>query len=219
MLSFTFSHSRKGFTLVELIIGITIFSIGLSAIYALLQSTMWNATYSRHEIIVANLLRENIELVKNIRDTNVLNYLPWDSALLETPSVETTFWSGVYLIENNYLHSWAIIDWASGNIRKNSVKLKKIQILPSELSEVWNITKLSLDAQGRYVHDELSSTWTPYAAYIKLTPLSYIEWWNVRRIEENWKTQGYIIDARVIVNTRWTYREYDAKSMITDWIR
>ncbi len=74
--------TSSGFTLIELIIGMTIFAIGLSGIYALLQSIMGNASYSRHEIVVANLLREEIELIKNIRDTNVRNFLPWDSALI-----------------------------------------------------------------------------------------------------------------------------------------
>ena len=62
----------------------TIFAIGLSAIYALLQTTMGNASYSRHEIVVANLLREQIELVKHARDTNIRNFLPWDRARIDS---------------------------------------------------------------------------------------------------------------------------------------
>jgi prepilin-type N-terminal cleavage/methylation domain-containing protein len=75
--------SHSGFTLVELIVGMTIFAIGLTGIYGLLSSVMKNANYSRHEVVVANLLREQNELFHNIRDTNVRNYAKWDTFLAE----------------------------------------------------------------------------------------------------------------------------------------
>lgn len=73
-------HSRSGFTLIELIVGMTIFSIGMTAILALLSTTIDTATVSRQEIIVSNLLREQVELIKNVRNSNVRNFVPWDSA-------------------------------------------------------------------------------------------------------------------------------------------
>ena len=76
--------TTSGFTLIELIVGMTIFSIGLAGIYALLQTTMSSVRYSQNEIIVSGLLREQIDLVNNIRDTNLRNYISWDSVLLTT---------------------------------------------------------------------------------------------------------------------------------------
>ncbi len=76
-------HSRSGFTLIEVIVGMTVFSIGLTAIFALLSTTMTSASYARHETVVAGLLREQMELVKNIRDTNLKNYVEWDKVLAE----------------------------------------------------------------------------------------------------------------------------------------
>ena len=78
--------TTSGFTLIELIVGMTIFSIGLAGIYALLQTTMSTVRYSQDEIIVSGLLREQIDLVNNIRDTNLRNYISWDSLLITTPS-------------------------------------------------------------------------------------------------------------------------------------
>lgn len=80
-----FKHSTSGFTLIELIVGMTVFSIGLTGIYALLHSTMSSVNYSRDEIIISGLLREQIDLVVNIRDTNLRNYIPWDSVHIEAP--------------------------------------------------------------------------------------------------------------------------------------
>jgi prepilin-type N-terminal cleavage/methylation domain-containing protein len=78
-------NSTSGFTLVELIIGMTIFSIGLTGIYALLNTTIANVNYSRDEIVVAGLLREQIDLAVNMRDSNLRNYIPWDSVAIESP--------------------------------------------------------------------------------------------------------------------------------------
>ena len=76
-------NRTSGFTLIEIIVGMMIFSIGMTGILALLHSTINNSLYSRHEIIVANLLREEIELVKNMRNSNVREFLPFDRALVE----------------------------------------------------------------------------------------------------------------------------------------
>lgn len=196
----------------------TIFAIGLSGIYALLQSTMWTAAYSRHEIVVANLLRERIELVKNLRDTNIRNYIPWNNLLIEWSSTETSFFSWAFLIENNFVTSEMKIDTTNGKILENTVRVKEIPTpLPLELKDIWEQSKLNIDTKWRYVH-ELTSTWTPYAAYVIISPISYTVWGVIKEIEP-WTPQWYILDARVIVKTRWIYREYDAKSMITDWIR
>jgi prepilin-type N-terminal cleavage/methylation domain-containing protein len=76
-------RNTSGFTLIELIVGMLIFSIGMTAILALLQSTINNSLYSRHEVVASNLLREQVELVKNVRNTNVRNFVPFDSAKFE----------------------------------------------------------------------------------------------------------------------------------------
>ena len=76
--------SRRGFTLIELIIGMAIFAIGMTGILALLYGTIENSFVSRHEIVASNLLREEIELVKNIRNTNVRSYVDWDKNRVDT---------------------------------------------------------------------------------------------------------------------------------------
>jgi len=82
----------------------TVFAIGLTGILALLGTTISNSSYARHEIIVANLLREQIELVKNIRDTNLANYTDWDKIFIEN-AITTSWTGGVYIIENNFTSS------------------------------------------------------------------------------------------------------------------
>ncbi len=78
-----FKSRTSGFTLIELLVGMTVFAIGLTGVYALLQTTMSNVSYSRNEIVVSGLLREQIDLVMNMRDTNQRNYIPWDSVYID----------------------------------------------------------------------------------------------------------------------------------------
>jgi prepilin-type N-terminal cleavage/methylation domain-containing protein len=138
-------YSTSGFTLIELIIGMTIFSIGLTGIYALLHSTMSSVSYSRDEIIVSGLLREQIDLVMNIRDTNLRNYIPWDSVHIDGSS-QSIFASGIYLIENDFSTTKTVIDPRNGIITKDPIKIKKIDTLSNIDEEKWNKTQLRTDS-------------------------------------------------------------------------
>ena len=72
-------YSRSGFTLVELLIAIIVFALGLVAAYSLLQTATAVSMRSRDEIVGGNLLRERIELLKNVRDSNWMNLRNWNS--------------------------------------------------------------------------------------------------------------------------------------------
>jgi hypothetical protein len=111
----------------------TVFAIGLTGIFALLHSTMSTVSYSRDEIVVSGLLREQVDLVVNMRDTNIANYIPWDSARVESPSTLTGFASGVYMIENNFSSTGIVFDSHANNgtIAKNPIKLIQITAFPT----------------------------------------------------------------------------------------
>lgn len=153
----------------------TIFAIGLTGILALLSTTITNSSYSRHEIVVAGLLREQMELVKNIRDTNLENYTEWDK--IHTEDVATSTWlSGTYIIENNFNNIELVFDASgNGNIIASPVYLRNIttefSALPSD-DHRFEKSRLYLDEQGRYTHT-VTATGTVYAAYMMLSPLGY----------------------------------------------
>jgi len=56
-----------------------VFSLGLVSIFALLMSSLNVNAYNKHAIIASNIARGNIEMIKNIRDTNYENLRPWNS--------------------------------------------------------------------------------------------------------------------------------------------
>lgn len=220
----TIRPTTSGFTLVELIVGMTIFSIGLAGIYALLQTTMSSVRYSQDEIIVSGLIREQLDLVNNIRDTNLRNYIPWDTVLLSQANwsaTSTIFTGGVYTIENSFATGAIEINSNNGNISKTPVKLQKIDTVSGFAtdSEKWNRTQLVFDDHGRYIHTgSIAGTGTNFASYIIVSPLGYTGSNNAfTEVKKDWKNQWWIIDARVLVNHNGGYREYDARTMITDW--
>jgi prepilin-type N-terminal cleavage/methylation domain-containing protein len=72
--------NNKGFTLIELIVGMTIFAVGMTAILAMLHAAIDTSRISKNEIIAGNLLREEVELIKNVRNTNIRSFTNWDKA-------------------------------------------------------------------------------------------------------------------------------------------
>jgi len=60
-------------------IGVFIFTLGLVAIYALLISSLNLSEYNKNAIIASQLAVEQIEIIRNIRDTNYSTLRGWDS--------------------------------------------------------------------------------------------------------------------------------------------
>ena len=74
-------HSDRGFTLLESMVAIAIFSIGIStAVFVIVQSINVG-TRTKNRIIAANLTQEGIEVVRNIRDRNWLAGRPWTDGI------------------------------------------------------------------------------------------------------------------------------------------
>jgi type II secretory pathway pseudopilin PulG len=139
----------------------TIFAIGMTAILSLLSSAISSSQNAKYEIIAANLLREQIELVKNIRNTNVRNFAFWSTGI--TPNI--------YTIENDY--TTAITTYNNGAITSSPVKMTPSTILPTDtLEQKFSKAQLFLDSQGRLSHTP-SATGTSIASYIIITPLSF----------------------------------------------
>jgi prepilin-type N-terminal cleavage/methylation domain-containing protein len=85
------SKNSKGFTLVEILISILVISIGVVGAYIAIQRGIGAIDFSYSRLEAANLAQEGVEIVKNIRDTN----------LLERRTATTTPWSEG-LADGNY---------------------------------------------------------------------------------------------------------------------
>jgi len=74
--------STKGFTLIELLITITVITVGIFGAYVAIQQAISTVDYSRSRLTAAFLAQEGVEIIKNIRDTNLLERsVAWDKDL------------------------------------------------------------------------------------------------------------------------------------------
>lgn len=61
-----------GFTLVETLVGLLIFTVAVVALMSVLGSGISTTTYAKQKLAAQFLAQEGIECVRNVRDTNVL---------------------------------------------------------------------------------------------------------------------------------------------------
>ncbi len=70
-----------GFTLIEMIVVIFIVGVGLVGIMSFFNISLDTQFETKNEIIAANLAREGTEIIRNLRDYNILNGNNWDQGL------------------------------------------------------------------------------------------------------------------------------------------
>ena len=72
---------NKSFTLIETITAIFILSTGILALSSLISYFISISSISSQRLIAAYLAQEGIEIVRNLRDTNLLSGKNWDYGL------------------------------------------------------------------------------------------------------------------------------------------
>ena len=74
--------STKGFTLIELLITVSVITVGIVGAFTAVQQGISTVDYSRSRLTAAFLAQEGVEIIKNIRDTNLLERsVFWDQDL------------------------------------------------------------------------------------------------------------------------------------------
>ncbi len=69
-----FKQKNGGFTLIETLVAVSIFTVSILGLFAVLTEGISSTIYARQKIIASYLAQEGIEYVRNIRDTYVLYY-------------------------------------------------------------------------------------------------------------------------------------------------
>ena len=218
MNNFTKFKTNKWFSIIEILVAIFIFSLWLVSVYAIISSTLKLNDYNKNHIIASNLAREQIELIKNIRDSNFKTILKYNQInpkwSYENP--KNFFSSWYYFIENDYS------PWASFPIKVR--KIKDFAEWKAEISSplFWKMRfyMLCLDSEGKY--RGVNTSWncpssrdkkTRFFKYLKIDEVKYSSWWSDYTIADALK-----IKSKVIWYMRW-YHETEINTIITDWQR
>jgi hypothetical protein len=193
--------NNKWFSIIEVLVWIFIFAIGLVSTYFLIVYTMSLNDYSKNSIIASNLSREWIELVRNVRDSNYLGYYKWN----KMP------WSDVYNLFQTWVYYRVENDFSNND---ENVKITKINDFKEWAKNIENMEdyRLCLDENNIYTYDcSTNNSKTYFYRYIKFDDVKY-------------KTSTWVViikDAlKLTSNTIWYnrgYHEVRLDTILTDF--
>lgn len=195
--------SIKWFSIIEIMIWIFIFSLWLTSVFTVLVSTLNINDYNKNFIIATNLAREQIELFRNIRDSNNKQLKKYNQINPENNQYDIVFqtWS-YYKIENTF----------EGSSDTFSIKVDKLSSFWEwELELNWKMQnyRLYLDNENRYVYEKIWNKPTEFYRFLQIDEVKDKDW----IINNSLK-----IKSKVIWYKRW-YHEYEINTIIADWIR
>ena len=79
---------RKGFTLIEMLVVVFVLGIGLIGALSFFNINLNNQFEAKNELIAAGLVQEGADLVRNIRDYNLLNGKAFDLNLAGCSAID-----------------------------------------------------------------------------------------------------------------------------------
>lgn len=76
-------NDSRGFTLLETMTAIFVIAIGVTSIFSLFARSIILTSFSSYKLTAAYLAQEGIEVVRNIRDNNLIAGVTWDQGIPE----------------------------------------------------------------------------------------------------------------------------------------
>lgn len=202
-------YDKKAFSIIEIIVWIFVFSLWIASVYAIISSTLQINDYNENYIIATNLASEQIELVRNIRDSNYKKIKKYNQINPGDSNYDNVFEIGKkYKIENNYstttnfpIEVIDITEWFEEWIDKLNW---------SSMTEY----NLCIDSLNRYTYNcSTGSTKTKFYRYTSIEKIEYMDSWTLMEINN-----AFIVRSKVIWYMRW-YHEFEVKSIVADWKR
>ena len=102
---------NKAFTLIETLIVIVVFCIGILVVLQWLSQTLRNKDYANTQIKAAFFAREWIELVFNLRDANYHKELPWNCIFNNEAAANDFKVDDTFQEESNPFCKWYFWSW------------------------------------------------------------------------------------------------------------
>lgn len=189
--------NKTWFSIIEIIIWMFIFSLGILSVYAVISSSVKINDHNRHYIIASNLAREQLELLRNNRDYNYANIQKFDQINPANLDFSNTVEPGIYQVENNFAWGFPIsIDKKSDDTDFSQ------QILQRD--------NTTLREEYRLYFDETNRVYTFEESWNKKTP--YIKYVEISRDEAD----QMFITSKVIWESKGRH-DFEIKTILADW--
>jgi len=79
------NNQKEGFSLVEILVVITIIGIGLIGMMSFFNASLKSHADTENELIAAGLAQEGVELMRSLKDFRVLNGISWSQLYSSDP--------------------------------------------------------------------------------------------------------------------------------------
>lgn len=190
--------NTSGFSIIEILIGMFIFSMWIISIYAIISSSVRVNEYNKNYIIASNLAREQLELLRNNRDFNYEKLQKFDqiNPPLRDQLNPLDDFSNVFLDDTYY------------KIQNNIAATASFPISIDEISatDFTDDTKyqLCLDTNNMYIYCP-SWTWLKKTVFFKYVSIDRTLWDDTLKISSKviWKSRGI--------------HEFEVKTILSDW--
>lgn len=140
---------KRGFSLIESLVAITVLTVGVSSALASLYQSIGLAPKIRNKAVAAHLAQEGIELVRNIRDNNWMLGNAWNIGLNE--GIVGTVVSGCVQYDNNIFEGpcassilkinaggYYVHDLGSNTIFSREIKITNISATEMKVESIVN---------------------------------------------------------------------------------
>lgn len=201
-------NKKNWFSLIELIVGMFIFAMGITSVFSVIISTININDTNKNYIIASSLAREQIELFRNIRDSNYNKIQIYNQINPATNNHSNVFrdWTN-YIIENDFSSS-AIFP----------VKVTEINDFVDSTGEYHSEMesyRVCLSEDNIYTYDCSSNNeLTPFYKYISVEEVKYKSWVTEKTIENALRVTSKVIWFK----NKW-YKEFYVTSIFTDYKR
>jgi len=206
------NKTLSAFSIIEVMVWIFIFTLWLVSVYALLVSSLKINDFNRNSIIASNLAREQVELLRNVRDTNYKKLQVWNQKFPEQVYDPAQVFSGALTA------SWTYY------ILSHSLDITN----PIQFEEISSFSEWETELVGNMKQYQLCQhtvSWEYLDCQTTTNPnLEETYFYRYLQIEDALDAWGNIINdtfkvrSKVIWFKRWYY-EFEVETLLADWRR
>lgn len=186
---------KSAFTFIEVMIAITVFAIGVLAVLRLITQNLVTLDATQSRTTATFLAKEWMELVYNMRDSNIAKWLPWDCVLKSGFAID-----GFGNVDPS------VCDWnfSSGNnllqisFSPDGYTFTTSALVTTDFSQLWSANKLyyatwTLGGKNIFWYSSrpTSTDSTIFARYLLFTGVH--EWQNILPRESILKVESHVL--------------------------